>query len=185
MGVGKKWKSACFEVLSTKLEFQKGQVKFSIPSIPTPWPQPSCDPPRLLISFSTLFRATRFPPPLSIPMLPVPRLSSLYILPSFCPLFLQHRWSDSSIGLIFIHRVPAGLVHIVHYSSELLILVWHLETDGPDTSLVLFTGFPWSITGRLHETYVSSHGVLPFPPWIRESTRVNRLHAILHLWDSV
>lgn len=94
---------------------------------------------------------------------------------SFSPLFLQHRWSDSLIALIFIHRVLASLVHIVHYSGELLILVWHSETDGPDTSLILFTGFPWSITGRLHGTYVSSHGVLPFPRWIRESIGVNRL----------
>lgn len=130
-GAGKKWKSACFEVLSTKLEFQKGQVKFSIPSIPSSRPQPSCDPPRLLISFSTLFRPTVSPS--THLFLRSSHLPSPYATSIFSPLFLQHhRWSDSSIGLIFIHRVPTGLVHIVHYSGELLILVWHSETDGPD-----------------------------------------------------
>lgn len=55
------------------------------------------------------------------------------------------------------------------------------------TSLLLFTGFPWSITGRLHRTYVSSHGVLPFPSWIRESTdsilpcTSGILYAYIHL----
>lgn len=81
-GAGKKWKSACFEVLSTKLEFQKGQVKFSIPSIPSSRPQPSCDPPRLLISFSTLFRPTVSPLPTYSYVPPI------FLLPMPPPFFL-------------------------------------------------------------------------------------------------
>lgn len=113
-GRGKKWKSACFEVLSTKLEFQKGQVKFSIPSIPASRPQPSCDPPRLLISFSTLFRPTVFPPPLPAP-LPAP----LIFLPH--PHVLPYLHFFSFVSSTSMKR----FVHRAHLYSSCTNLVWY------------------------------------------------------------
>lgn len=172
-------------MLSTKLEFQKGQVKFSIPSIPSSRPQPSCDPPRLLISFSTLFRPTYFHPPL-FPMPPAP----LVFLPlpyTVCHLLHFSSFVSSTSMKRFIHRFAHLYSSYTNRSGTHCTLLWRTinsrltlgETDGPDIPGTFLRDFHDRLPAACTEHMYTSHGVLPFPSWIKESRpgRVNRFHT--------
>lgn len=172
-------------MLSTKLEFQKGQVKFSIPSIPSSRPQPSCDPPRLLISFSTLFRPTYFHPPL-FPMPPAP----LVFLPlpyTVCHLLHFSSFVSSTSMKRFVHRFAHLYSSYTNRSGTHCTLLWRTinsrltlgETDGPDIPGTFLRDFHDRLPAACTEHMYTSHGVLPFPSWIKESRpgRVNRFHT--------
>lgn len=171
-------------MLSTKLEFQKGQVKFSIPSIPSSRPQPSCDPPRLLISFSTLFRPTVSPSTnlfLRSSHLPSPYATSIFF--SFV--------SSTSSMKRFVHRAHL-YSSCTNRSSTHCTLLWRAINSRltlgdrwarhPCYFLQDFHDrLPAACTEHMYPLTVFCLSLLG----IRESTGVNRFHTTVHLWDSV